>query len=391
MNNNRIKGFSTKAVHIGEEPDFRDGKSGDVTVPIHLSSTFARKNIETPTGGYEYSRTGNPTRDALEKKYAALENTKYGLAFASGLAAQSTLVSALLKTGDHVIAFDDLYGGSKRIFNKIISGFGITTSYIDATDTELVEKAVKPETKMIWVESPTNPLMKLCDIKAISGIAKKHDLIFVVDNTFLTPYFQNPVSLGADIVLHSATKYLSGHSDVVSGAVMLSDDILHEKIRYFQNAMGAIPSPFDCYLIMRGLKTLAIRMEKHNENASILAEFLESHNKVKKVFYPGLKSHPQHGLAKIQAYGYGGMISFEIKGGLDEAKKFLEHLELVSIAESLGGVESLIEHPALMTHASLPAEERAKIGITDSLIRISVGIEDMEDLHEDLTRAFEKI
>lgn len=385
-----MKGFSTKAIHTGEEPDFRDGKSGDVTVPIHLSSTFARKKVDIPTGGYEYSRTGNPTRDTLEKKYAAIENTKYGLAFASGLAAQSTLVTALLKPRDHIIAFDDLYGGSKRIFNKILAEFGIVTDYIDATNPELIEKALSPATKMIWVESPTNPLMKLCNINAISMIAKKHDIIFVVDNTFLTPYFQNPVSLGADIVLHSATKYLSGHSDVVSGAIMLSDEVFYEKIKYYQNAMGAIPSPFDCYLVLRGIKTLAVRMEKHEYNAGLIADFLENHSRLKKVIYPGLKTHPQHILGSTQASGFGGMITCELKGGISEARKFLENLKIFSIAESLGGVESLIEHPALMTHASLSLEEREKIGITDSMIRISVGIENVEDLLEDLKQSLDR-
>ncbi|MFA4852500.1 MAG: PLP-dependent aspartate aminotransferase family protein [Bacteroidales bacterium] len=387
MQDQKTLGFSTKAIHIGEEPDFREGKSGDVVIPIHLSSTFARKEVEKPTGGYEYSRTGNPTRDALEKKYAALENARYGLAFASGLAAQSTLILALLKPNDHIIAFNDLYGGSKRIFNHVINNFNIITDYVDATNPELIEKAINPKTKLIWVESPTNPLMKLCDIKAISTIAEKHNLIFVVDNTFLTPYFQNPVSLGADIVIHSATKYLSGHSDVVSGAIVLSDDTMYEKIKFYQNAIGAIPSPFDCYLILRGLKTLAVRMEKHQENALIIAGFLESHNKVKKVIYPGLKSHPQYNLAVTQASGFGGMISFEIIGGINEAKRFLEKLKIFSIAESLGGVESLIEHPALMTHSSLPLVEREEISINDSLIRISIGIEDVEDLLTDLKQA----
>ena len=303
------------------------------------------------------------------------------------MAAQSTLVLSLLRTDNHIIAFNDLYGGSKRIFNHLINNFNITTDYVDATNPKLIEKKITSKTKLIWVESPTNPLLKLCDIKAISAIAKKYKLIFVVDNTFMTPYFQNPLNLGADIVIHSATKYLGGHSDVVSGAIMLSDNALYEKIKYYQNAIGAIPSPFDCYLILRGIKTLAVRLNKHNENAMIIANFLESHNKVKKVIYPGLKSHPQNKLAISQTKGFGGMISFEIIGGIKEAKRFLKKLKIFSLAESLGGVESLIEHPAIMTHSSLPQEEREKIGINDSLIRVSVGIEEVEDLIEDLKQA----
>ncbi|MGC8869864.1 MAG: cystathionine gamma-synthase [Brevinematia bacterium] len=381
--------FSTRAIHIGEEPNFES--SGDVVIPIHLSTTFARKEIENPTGGYEYSRTANPTRDALEKRLASLENAKFGLAFASGMAAESTLAFSLLKSGDHLIAFDDLYGGTKRLFNKVLNNFGIEVSYVDARDIDNVKNNIKDNTKMIWLESPTNPLLRLCDIEAISNLAKKYNIITVVDNTFATPYLQNPLVLGADIVVHSSTKYLGGHSDVVGGAIMLSDDDLYAKIKFNQNAIGAIPSPFDCFLLLRGIKTLSVRMEKHCNNAKLIAEYLNSHPKVNKVYYPGLISHPQHNLAKKQMSNFGGMLSFEIKGGLKEAKIFLENLKLIYLAESLGGVESLIEHPSTMTHSSLSKEDREKVGITDSLIRMSVGIEDVEDLIYDLEQSLKLI
>ncbi|HTX44036.1 MAG TPA: cystathionine gamma-synthase [Methanocella sp.] len=378
--------FATKAVHVGEEPDFNG--SGDVVVPIHLASTFARRDVDRPTGGYEYSRSGNPTRDALEKRLAALEGAKYGLAFGSGLAAETTLLLSLLKKGDHVIGFDDLYGGTKRLFNKTLANFGLEFSYVDARRPEQVEAAIRGNTKLIWLESPTNPLMRICDIPAIAEIARKKGVTTVVDNTFMSPYFQRPLGLGADISLHSTTKYLGGHSDVVGGAVMLSDEDAYARIKFNQNAVGAVPSPFDCYLVLRGIKTLAVRMERHAYNAQKVAEFLESHPKVKKVHYPGLKSHPQHGLATLQMSGSGGLISFELDGGLAQAKALLENLKIFALAESLGGVESLIEHPALMTHASVPAKEREKLGITDGLIRASVGIEDVEDLVGDLEHAF---
>jgi len=390
MKNKKKLGFSTRAIHVGEEPDY--SKSGDVVIPIHLSSTFARKKVDKPTGGYEYSRTGNPTRDALEKKLATLENAKFGLAFASGLAAESTIALTLLKSGDHIIAFDDLYGGTRRLFDKVFNrNFNVEVSYVDARNVENVKKAIKPNTKMIWLETPTNPLMKLCDIKAIAEIAKDRDIITVADNTFASPYFQKPLDLGADIVVHSATKYLSGHSDVVGGAIMLSNEEIYEKLKFAQNAVGAILNPFDCYLVLRGIKTLSIRMEKHQYNAMKIAKFLEQHKKVKKVYYPGLKSHPQYELAKKQMSGFSGMLSFEINGKLKDAKKFLESLKIFLLAESLGGVESLIEHPATMTHASIPKEEIEKIGIGDNLIRVSVGIEDVEDLIWDLEQALSKI
>jgi len=380
--------FSTRAIHSGEEPNLKEGGSGDVVVPIHVASTFARCEIDKPTGGYEYSRTGNPTRQALENRLASLENAKYGLAFGSGLAAETTVALALLKKGDHVVAFDDLYGGTRRLFNRMLSNFGVEFTYVDATNTENVEAAFRKNTRMVWLETPTNPLLKLCDIKAISKTAKAHGIITVLDNTFASPYLQNPLDLGTDIVVHSTTKYLSGHSDVVGGAVMLSNDELYGKLKFIQNAVGAIPSPFDCFLVLRGTKTLALRMERHCSNAMRLANYLSSNPCVEKVIYPGLKDHPQHALAKKQMSAFGGMISFYLKTNVD-TKNFLRHLKIIALAESLGGVESLISQPAAMTHASLTKQERKRIGITDNLLRLSVGIEDVEDLESDLAQAFQ--
>ncbi|NWJ52578.1 MAG: cystathionine gamma-synthase [Bacteroidetes bacterium] len=388
---NKIKnkyGFATKAIHVGEEPNFSDGATGDVVVPIHLSTTFARKKVTEPTAGYDYTRSLNPTRKALESKLASLENADFGLAFSSGLAAETTLVLALLQQGDHIVAFDDLYGGTKRLFNHIIINYGIEISYVDASNTDKVSKAIQPNTRLVWIESPSNPLLKLCDIKAVAEIAHKHNLILVVDNTFLSPYFQNPLDLGADVVLHSSTKYIGGHSDVLGGSIMLSDETLYEKIKYQQNATGAVLAPFDSYLTMRGIKTLELRMQRHHQNALLIAVFLEQHPKVNRVIYPGLESHPQHHLAKQQTTGSGGIISFEIAGTIDDATRFLERLTLFALAESLGGVESLIELPALMTHASVSKDSREKIGITDTLIRISIGIEDSKDLINDLKHGF---
>ena len=387
MANIKEYGFSTKAIHAGEEPDFREGATGDVVTPIHLSTTFARKKVDEPTAGYEYTRSLNPTRNALETKLASLENALFGLAFTSGLAAESTILLSLVKPGDHIIAFDDLYGGTKRLINQVFSNFGFEVSFVDAVDPENVKNAIRPNTKLVWLESPTNPLLKLSDIKAISEITKKTGVVLVVDNTFLSPYFQKPLDLGADVVVHSSTKYIGGHSDVLGGSVMLNDKELFEKIQYHQNSVGAVLPPFDSYLTMRGIKTLAIRMERHNENALKIARYLEQHTKVKKVIYPGLESHTQHELATTQATGFGGIVTFEIEGTIDDAKAFLEKLNLFALAESLGGVESLIELPALMTHASVAKEVRELIGISDTLIRISVGIEDVQDLIDDLEHA----
>ena len=379
-------GFSTRAIHNGEEPDFRDGASGDVAVPIHLSTTFAREKADSPTAGYEYTRSLNPTRKALEEKLASLDGAKYGLAFSSGLAAASTVIISLLKAGDNVIGFDDLYGGTRRLLSNVFINFNISTTYVDATVPENIEKAIKAETKLIWIESPTNPLLKIADIRAIAGIAKRHNLILVVDNTFLSPYFQNPLELGADIVVYSTTKYIGGHSDTLGGSVVLNNEEFYKKISYNQNAVGAL-SPFDSYLTLRGAKTLAVRMEQHQKNALALAEFLQSSPKVKRVLYPGLKNHPHHDIAASQTRGFGGVFSFELEGNLDDAQRFLSKLKLFATAESLGGVESLAEIPAIMTHASVPKEVREKNGISDTLIRISAGIENTEDLINDFRQA----
>ena len=381
--------FSTRAIHNGEEPDFRDGASGDVAVPIHLSTTFARLRADSPTAGYEYTRSLNPTRKALEEKLAALDGAKYGLAFSSGLAAASTVIISLLKSGDNVIGFDDLYGGTRRLLSNVFVNFDISATYVDATKPENIENAITPKSKLIWIESPTNPLMKLADIKAIAQIAHKHGLILVVDNTFLSPYFQRPLDLGADIVVYSTTKYIGGHSDVLGGSVVLNNDDYYKKLAYNQNAVGAVLSPFDSYLTLRGAKTLAVRMQQHQKNALALAEFLEKSPKVKRVNFPLLKSHPQHALAEAQSSGSSGIFSFELVGTLDDAQNFLSKLKLFATAESLGGVESLIEIPAIMTHASVPKEVREKNGISDTLIRVSAGIEDTEDLVEDFRRALE--
>lgn len=375
-------GFGTRAVHSGEEPDLEG--SGDVVSPIHLSSTFARKKVDVPSKGFEYSRTGNPTRLALEKRLADLENARHGLAFSSGLAAETTLFLSALKSGDHILACDDLYGGTRRLFESTLKRFGVETSYVDARSTENVSNAIQANTRLVWLESPTNPLMRICDIEGIASEAKKRGLITVVDNTFATPCLQNPLDLGATVAVHSTTKYIGGHSDVVGGAVMLSDDVLFEAIKFNQNAAGAVPSPFDCFLVLRGVKTLQLRMERHSENAQAVAEFLEGHPKIKRVLYPGLESHPQHSLAKRQMRMFGGMVSFELRGGGVAARRFLERLQVFALAESLGGVESLIEHPASMTHSSVPKAERERLGIDECLVRASVGIEDLEDLIADL-------
>ncbi|MDR1169768.1 MAG: PLP-dependent aspartate aminotransferase family protein [Prevotellaceae bacterium] len=389
--NIQYEGFQTKAVHVGEEPDFREGATGDVVVPIHLSTTFARQKVAIPTAGYEYVRTQNPTRKALEVKLASLENAKYGLAFSCGLAAETTVLLSLLNPGNHIIAFDDLYGGTKRLFDKIFIKLGFEVSYVDATDSSRVAEAIKPATKLVWIETPSNPLLKVSDIKAIANITRQHGLILAVDNTFLSPYFQKPLDLGADIVVHSSTKYIGGHSDVLGGVVMFNDDNFHERLQYHQNAIGAVISPFDSYLTLRGVKTLALRMEQHQKNALDIAHYLEQHPKVSKVIYPGLKSHPQYNLLRLQTTGYGGVLSFEIKGTIADAERFLESLKIFALAESLGGVESLIELPSVMTHASVDKEVREKIGITDTLIRMSVGVEDVKDLISDMKQAFEQI
>ncbi len=384
--------FSTKSIHTGEVPDFREGASGDVIAPLHLSTTFAREEVETPTSGFEYSRSSNPTRKTLEQKLAAIEKAQFGLAFASGLAAETSVLMALLKTGNHVIATDDLYGGTQRLFRKVFAtNYGIDFSFVDTSMPADIKSAITEKTKLIWVESPTNPLLKLSDIAEIATIAKQNGIVVVVDNTFMSPFFQNPLELGADIVLHSTSKYINGHSDSIGGAVMLNDKDLFEKIQFIQNSAGAILSPFDSYIVLRGIKTLSMRMKRHSENAQLIAEFLERHPSVKRVIYPGLASHPQFSLAKRQMSGFGGMITVELSGDLSGAERFIKSLHYFSLAESLGGVESLIELPALMTHASVPQEDRVKLGITDTLIRISVGVEDADDLINDMETALRTV
>jgi len=375
-------GFATRAIHSGQEPD---PSTGAVVVPIYQTSTYAQDALGKHRG-YEYSRTGNPTRAALEQCIAALEGGAHGLAFASGMAAEATVMQ-LLKPGDHTLAVDDLYGGSYRLFRRVLEPMGLTFSFVDGSDLSAVEKAMTDRTRMVWVESPTNPLLKLVDINAVSKLAHARQALLVADNTFMSPYFQRPLSLGADIVVHSATKYLGGHSDVIGGTLVVNRDDLFERLAFLQNAVGGVPGPMDAWLVLRGLKTLAIRMREHDRNARLVAAFLSEHPKVARVFYPGLPKNPQRELAQRQMSGFGGMISFEVKGGLEPARHVVERTRLFTLAESLGGVESLIELPAVMTHASIPAETRRAHGVADGLVRLSVGIEDVADLISDLDRA----
>tara|TARA_R110002020_G_scaffold360574_1_gene573346 strand:- start:1146 stop:2309 length:1164 start_codon:yes stop_codon:yes gene_type:complete len=376
--------FATRAIHGGQSPE---PATGAVMPPIFTSSTYIQESPGVHKG-FEYSRSHNPTRFAWERAVANLEGGQQGLAFASGMAATSTIME-LLDSGDHVVAMDDLYGGTFRLFDKVRGrSAGLEFSYVDLTDLAAVEAAITPKTRMVWIETPSNPMLKLVDIAAVAAIAKKHNIIVVVDNTFATPFNQRPLELGADIVMHSATKYLNGHSDMVGGIAVVGDnDELVEKMLFLQNSVGAVAGPFDSYLALRGVKTLALRMKHHNEAALQLAQWLEQHPQVEKVIYPGLPSHPQHELAKKQMSGFGGMISILLKGDLEKARRFLEAVEIFALAESLGGVESLIEHPAIMTHASIPKENREKLGILDNFVRISVGIEDIDDLIADLDRA----
>jgi cystathionine gamma-lyase len=374
----------TLAIHAGQSPD---PTTGAVMTPIYLTSTYVQDGPGEHKG-FEYSRTHNLTRFALERNIAALEGGAHGLAFASGLAATSTVLQ-LLDAGDHVIATDDLYGGTFRLFDKVFRRQGLEFSYVDPVGGgEAVALAIRPNTKLVWIETPTNPMLKLCDIAAVASVCRDKGILLAVDNTFMTPYFQQPLELGADIVAHSMTKYLNGHSDIVGGVLVTDRDDLGERLAFLQNAVGAVPSPMDSFLVLRGIKTLHVRMDRHEENAIELATWLESHPRVKRVIYPGLESHPQHELAKRQASGFGGMISMDIDGDLETARRFLKSCRIFACAESLGGVESLIEHPAIMTHASVPPEQRRKLGIDDGLIRLSVGIEDADDLRADLERAF---
>lgn len=378
--------FSTKAIHVGQEPD---PTTGAIITPIFQTSTYVQEGLNKHKG-YEYARTQNPTRTALEECLASLEGGKYGLSFGSGLAAESNIIN-LLSAGDHVICGDDVYGGTYRLFEKVWKRYGLTFTFVDASDAEKVQAAIQPNTKMVWVETPTNPLLRLCDIKSIAQVTAAKNLILVVDNTFASPYLQNPLALGADIVVHSVTKYLGGHSDVVGGAVITSRDDLYETLKFHQNAVGGVPGPLDCWLVLRGLKTLAVRMEAHQKNAMAIARYLESHAVVEKVMYPGLESHPQHALAKAQMRGFGGMVSFVLKGGLESARQFLGSTKLFALAESLGGVESLVCHPVSMTHGSIPKDERDARGVVDALVRLSVGIEDQDDLLADLEKGLAKV
>lgn len=381
------QGFSTKAIHAGQEPD---AVFGGVNVPINLSSTFAQKLPGEPIGPYDYARCGNPTRTAFESAVAACEYAKHGMAFSSGCAAM-TCILLLLKQGDHVVVCDDVYGGTQRYMRKVSEDKGMLTfTFVDMTNLDDLKKAIKDNTKMIWAETPTNPTLKVIDIEGVCKIAKEHKLLSVIDNTFPSPYLQSPLQLGADLCVNSVTKYIGGHSDVVMGTVTLNDSDLHDKLKFLSKSFGGVPGPFDCYLALRGLKTLKVRMEQTCKNAAVISRYLEKHEKVEKVIYPGLESHPQHEIAKKQMRGFGGMITFYIKGGLEGARKFLSNVHVFTLAESLGGVESLIESPALMTHFSVPSDKRKELGIDDNMIRISCGIEDIEDMVADLEQALEK-
>jgi cystathionine gamma-lyase len=383
-------GFGTRVIHAGQAPD---PSTGAVMPPIYATSTYVQSSPGVHQG-YEYSRSQNPTRFAYERCIADLEDGVRGYAFASGLAATATLLE-LLEPGDHVVASDDLYGGSRRLFSRVRTrSAGLTFSFVDLRDLGAVEAAIRPQTRMIWVETPSNPMLKLADLAGIVALARRRGVWAAADNTFATPYLQRPLSMGFDLVMHSGTKYLNGHSDVVNGVLVVGErGDLAERLEFLQNSVGAIAGPFDAFLALRGLKTLALRMQRHCDNALELASFLERHPKVSRVHYPGLASHPQHALARAQMRdpsghsAYGGMISIELKGSIEDSRRFLERCELFALAESLGGVESLIEHPAIMTHASVPAEARAALGITDTLCRLSVGVEAIEDLRSDLTQA----
>jgi len=378
-------GFSTDAIHTGQEPD---PATGAIIVPIYQTSTFVQEDLGKHKG-YEYARTANPTRSALERNLAALEAGQYAFAFASGMAATNAVMT-LFKSGDHILAGRNLYGGTFRLFERVLKAFEFSFSYADTRQPEEVEQSLRPNTRLLYIETPTNPVMEITDIAAVAELAHRHGVLLAVDNTFMSPFLQRPLELGADIVIHSTTKYLNGHSDGIGGAVILRNAEIADRLKFLQNAAGAILSPFESWLILRGVKTLAVRMRQHNSNGLVVAQYLERHPKVKKVHYPGLPSHPQHELAQRQMKGFGGMISFET-GSLENARSVLRSVRLCSLAESLGGVETLISHPATMTHASVPAADRKQLGITDGLVRISVGIEDVEDLIADLGQALGQI
>jgi len=377
--------FATKAIHAGVEPD---KSTGAIMTPIFQTSTYVQEKVGEHKG-FEYSRTGNPTRQALEQNIAAIENGKHGLCFGSGMAATDAVIK-LLNPGDEVVSTSDLYGGTYRLYTKIFAKYGIKFHFIGMESPEKVAESINENTKLIWVETPTNPMLNIIDIKGIAELAKKNDCLLAVDNTFATPYLQNPLDLGADIVMHSVTKYLGGHSDVVMGALVCKDDDLAEQLYFIQNSSGAVCGPMDSFLVLRGIKTLHLRMQRHCENGKAIAEYLQNHDKIKNVYWPGIPSHPNHEIAKSQMRDFGGMMSFTLKDdSLDTAMKVVEKVKIFSLAESLGGVESLIGHPASMTHASIPKEEREKTGVVDSLIRLSVGVEDADDLIRDLAHALE--
>jgi cystathionine beta-lyase/cystathionine gamma-synthase len=375
-------GFTTRAIHVAQEPE---PVTGAVITPIFQTSTYGQEDIGV-TKGFDYSRSDNPTRRVVEEVIASLEGGTHGLAFASGMAAITTIMH-LFKSGDHVVAGDDLYGGTYRLFTRVLQKFGLQFSFVDASDPVQVETAIRPETQLVWIESPTNPLLKLVDIRATADIAHRHSASLVVDNTFATPYLQQPLKLGADIVVHSATKYLGGHSDLVMGTLATSSDQLYRDLKFHQNAAGGVPGPFDSWLLLRGLKTLALRMERHSCNALAIARFLAGQPALERVIYPGLPDHPQHDLATRQMTGYSGIVTIELKGGEAAARAFLQKLKFFQLAESLGGVESLADHPAIMTHSSVPEGLREQAGISGGLIRLSVGIEDLADLLADLEQA----
>ncbi|MDQ3855486.1 MAG: cystathionine gamma-synthase [Chloroflexota bacterium] len=377
------QGFETRAIHAGQPPD---PSTGSVIPPVYLTSTYAQEEVGV-TKGYEYSRSGNPTRAALEECVASLEGGRYGLAFASGMAAETTLLLSL-EPGDHVVLADDVYGGTYRLLNRVLRQYGLEFSLADMTDLSAVEAAIRPTTKLLWAQTPTNPMLKVLDISALASVAERHGARLVVDSTFASPYIQRPLELGAHVVVHSATKYLGGHSDVVLGLLVLDDEELWTRLAFSQNAVGAVPGPLDCFLVLRGIKTLAVRMREHSSNAQRVAEHLQSHPKVERVYYPGLQSHPSYDVAQRQMLLPGGMVSFEIIGGERAARTFVSCTEVFTLAESLGGVESLIEHPGAMTHASLAG---SPIAISPALIRLSVGIETCQDLLDDLDRAFAQV
>lgn len=378
----RPAGFATRAIHEGQAPE---PHTGAVIVPIYQTATFAQDDINVHKG-YDYSRAGNPTRAALEQCLASLESGSWALAFGSGMAAIAACMH-LFKSGDHTVVMNDVYGGTFRLFRQVLEQYGLRFTFVDASRTANVQRALTPKTRLVWLESPTNPLLKLADLAAIARLAHTHGALVAVDNTFLSPFFQRPLELGADLVVHSTTKYLGGHSDVIGGAVAGSSAALGERLRFIQKSVGGVPGPLDAWLVLRGLKTLAVRMREHERNALQVAEFLSRHKAVAAVHYPGLKTHPQHGLARRQQSGFGGMLSFEVKGGYEAARRVVTQTRVFTLAESLGGVESLIEHPERMTHASLPAEVRAELGVGPGLVRLSCGIEDGADLVDDLDQA----